>query len=142
MSAADQERALQSEPGFDRLPPQTQRQLVNRLRQIDSMPADQRQRTLDRIEALERLSPQMRQQVSASAETLRTLPPGRQRMVKKAFRDLRDDPPEQRESLMASPQFQAQFNPQERGILSNLLSVEPYEPNAGFRPEYSPPAGR
>jgi Protein of unknown function (DUF3106) len=139
MSLPEQERALQNEPGFNRLAPQTQHQLVDRLRQIDSMPAEQRERTLGRIEALERLSPQMRQQVSASAEAIRTLPAERQRMVKKAFRDLRDDPPEQRQSLMASPQFQEQFTPQERGILSNLLSVEPYEPNAGFRPEYSPP---
>ncbi len=139
MSPAEQERALQNEPGFDRLPPQTQHQLANRLRQLDNMPPAQRQLTVDRIEALERLSPEAREQVRASSEALRTLPADRQRMVKKAFRDLGSYPPDQRESFMASPQFQRQFTPQERGILSNLLSVEPYEPNAGFRPEYSPP---
>jgi hypothetical protein len=142
MSLPEQERALQSEPGFDRLPPETQRQLADRLRQLDSMPPAQRQLTVDRIEALERLSPQMREQVRASSEALRALPAGRQRMVKKAFRDLRNYPPGQRETMMASPQFQGQFTPQERGMLSNLLSVEPYEPNAGFRPEYSPPPGK
>jgi hypothetical protein len=139
LSPAEQERALQNEPGFDRLPPQTQHQLVDRLRQIDSMPPDQRQRTLDRIETVERLSPEMRQQVRASISQMGTLPADRQRMVKKAFRDLRDFPPDQRGTMMASPQFQRQFTQQERGILSGLLTATPYEPNAGFRPEYSPP---
>jgi Protein of unknown function (DUF3106) len=143
MSPAEQEKALQSEPGFDRLPPQTQQQLVNRLRQIDNMPPDQRQRTLDRIEAVEHLSPEMRQQVRASIGQMAALPPDRQRIVKKEFRNLRDYPPDQRETMMASPEFQRQFTPQERGILSGLLTVEPYEPNAGFRPEYSPaPPGK
>ena len=81
----------------------------------------------------------MREQVRASIGQMRALPVDRQRMVRKAFRDLRDYPPDQRETMMASPQFQRQFNPQERGILSGLLTAEPYEPNAGFRPEYSPP---
>jgi hypothetical protein len=29
---------------------------------------------------------------------------------------------------MNSGQFQAQFTPQERGILGNILAVEPYQP--------------
>jgi Protein of unknown function (DUF3106) len=123
-----QERALQSEPGFNRLPPETQQKLLNRLRQINRMPPNQRQRTVDHIEALERLTPQMRQQVRASFQDFHTLPEDRQRMVRKAFRDLREYPPEQRQAMMNSGQFQAQFTPQERGILGNILAVEPYHP--------------
>src|SRR5277367_2583699 len=55
LSPEEQERALQSEPGFNRLPLETQQKLINRLRQINRMPPNQRQRTMDRIEALERL---------------------------------------------------------------------------------------
>jgi hypothetical protein len=123
-----QERALQSEPGFNRLPPETQQKLINRLRQINRMPPNQRQRTMDRIEAMERLSPQMRQQVRASVQQFHSLPDDRQRLVKKAFRDLREYPPEQRQAMMNSGQFQAQFTAQERGILGNILAVEPYQP--------------
>ena len=50
-----------------------------------------------------------------------TLPEDRQRLMKKAFRDLREYPPEQRQAMMNSGQFQAQFTPQERGILGNIL---------------------
>jgi hypothetical protein len=53
-----------------------------------------------------------------------SLPEDRQRMVRKAFRDLREYPPEQRQALMNSGQFQAQFTQQERSI----LAVEPYHP--------------
>lgn len=128
LTPEQQERALQSEPGFNRLPPDTQQKLLNRLRQINRMPPNQRQRTVDHIEALERLTPQMRQQVRASFQDFHALPEDRQRMVRKAFRDLRAYPPEQRQALMNSGQFQAQFTPQERSILGNILAVEPYHP--------------
>ena len=36
--------------------------------------------------------------------------------------------PEQRHAMMNSGQFQAQFTPQERQILGNILAVEPYLP--------------
>ena len=123
-----QQRALQSEPGFKNLPPETQQRLLNRLQQLNRMPPNQRQRTTDRIEAMEHMTPQMRQQVRASFQDFRALPEDRQRMVRKAFRDLREYPPEQRQALMNSGQFQSQFTPQERNILGNILAVEPYHP--------------
>jgi chemotaxis regulatin CheY-phosphate phosphatase CheZ len=126
-----QEKALQSEPGFNRLTPETQQKLLDRLRQINHMPPNQRQRTVDRIEAMEHLTPQMRQQVRASVQQFHALPADRQRLVKKAFRDLREYPPEQRATMMNSSQFQAQFTPQERTILGNILTVEPYQPVHG-----------
>ena len=126
-----QEKALQSEPGFKSLPPETQQKLLNRLHQINQMPPNQRQRTVDRIEAMEHLSPQMRQQVRASVQQFHALPEDRQRLVKKAFRDLREYPPEQRAAMMNSGQFQSQFTPQERSILGNILAVEPYQPERG-----------
>ncbi len=128
LTPEQQERALQSEPGFNRLPPETQQKLMNRLNQINRMPPSQRQRTMEHIEAMERLSPQMRQQVRSSVQQFHALPEDRQRLVKKAFRDLRAYPPEQRQAMMSSSQFQAQFTPQERGILGNILAVEPYQP--------------
>jgi hypothetical protein len=127
LSPEQQEKALQNEPGFNRLAPETQQKLLDRLRQINRMPPNQRQRTVDRIEAMERLSPQMRQQVRASVQQFHALPEDRQRLMKKAFRDLREYPPEQRQAMMNSGQFQAQFTPQERSILGNILAVEPYQ---------------
>jgi hypothetical protein len=130
LSPQEQQRALQSEPGFNRLPPETQQRLMGRLQQLNRMPPAQRQRMTDRIEAMEKLSPQMRQQVQSSFMQFRSMPPDRQLMMKKAFRDLREFPPEQRQAMMNSGRFQAQFSPQERNVLGNMLAVEPYRPAA------------
>jgi Protein of unknown function (DUF3106) len=137
----DQERALQSEPGFSHLPPETQQRLLGRLQQLNRMPPRQRQRTIDQIEAMERLSPQMRQQVKSSVFAFRSMPPDRQRMMRKAFRDLREYPPEQRLAMMNSGQFQAEFSPHERNILGDMLSVEPYRPANGAVMPYGPQYG-
>jgi len=131
LTPEQQERALQSEPGFSRLAPEQQQRLLGRLRQLNRMPPNQRQRTVDHIEAMEHLTPQMRQQVRASFLEFHTLPDDRQLMMKKAFRDLREYPPEQRQAMMNASQFQAQFSSQERSILGNLLAVEPYHPSHG-----------
>jgi Protein of unknown function (DUF3106) len=142
LSPQQQERALQSEPGFKQLPPETQQRLLSRLQQLNRMPPAQRQRTLDRIEAMERLTPQMRQQVRTSIQEFRSLPPDRQRMVRKAFRDLREYPPEQRTAMMNSPKFAAQFSPQERSILGNFLVISPYQAVHGPRPDNGLEYGR
>ena len=63
MSFAAQERALRTEPGFNRLPPATQQRLLDRLQQLDAMPPAQRARRLQRLRTWERLSPEQRQQV-------------------------------------------------------------------------------
>ena len=47
--------------------------------------------------------------------------------LRRAFRDLRDLPPAQRQQMLNSSQSQGESSPQERGILSNLLTVEPYQ---------------
>jgi hypothetical protein len=139
LSPQEQERALQHEPGFNRLPPETQERLMGRLQQLNRMPPAQRQRMTDRIEAMERMSPQMRQQVKSSVMEFRSMPADRQLMMRKAFRDLREFPPEQRQAMMSSGRFQAQFTPQERNILGNMLAVEPYRgPGSGAGVGYAP----
>ena len=49
-------------------------------------------------------------------------------MMKEAFRNLREVPPDQRQTVLNSSRYQSAFSPEERGILSNMLRVEPYEP--------------
>lgn len=123
-----QEEMLRRDPSFNRLPQATQQRLVQQLHQVDQMPAAQRDRRLARTENLERLSPQQRAQVSESARRWNTLPADRQVMMKGAFRDLRGVPLDQRQTVLNSDRYQHAFSPEERGILSNMLSVEPYEP--------------
>jgi hypothetical protein len=124
----EQERMLRNDPSFYRLPPADQQRLIGQLHQVNQMPEEQRQRRLARAEALEHMSPQDRMNLNSSSRRLAALPPDRQTLVSHAFRDLRSVPLEQRQMVLNSARYQGVFSPEERGILSDFLSVEPYEP--------------
>lgn len=129
MPLAQQQRALENEPGFRQLPPQTQQHLRNRLTQLNDMPPEQRRRLIERNEDIERLSPPQRQQVRGAMQQLGALPMDRRRTVARAFRDLREMPPAQRQATLNSDRFRGQFSDQERGTLQQLLDVEPLLPS-------------
>jgi len=122
-----QEHMLRQEPGFNRLSPGEQQRQIQQLHQLNQMPEAQRDRRLARAENFERLSPVEQMQVRQSSRMLETLPPDRQTMVRRAFQDLRGVPIDQRATVLDSARYGASFSPQERGILSNLLRVEPYD---------------
>src|SRR5271170_6199661 len=128
MPLADQQHALENEPGFRDLPPQTQQAMRNRLTQLNNMSPEQRRRILERTEEMEHLTPPQRQQVRGALEQYRGLPEDRRRLVARAFRDLREMPQPQRQAIMNQDRFRAEFSDQERNTLSGLLAVEPYLP--------------
>lgn len=125
---ADQQRALENEPGFRDLPPQTQQRMRDRLTQLNNMTPEQRRRVIERTEAMEHLTPPQRQQVVGALRQLGSLPEDRRRLVARAFRDLREMPPQQRDAILKEDRFRSQFSEQERNTLSGLLAVEPYLP--------------
>jgi len=127
-SLQEQESLLRREPGFNRLAPQQQQRVLNRLRTLDARPQQQRERQADRVEMFERLSPEQRQDVRGAAQSMATMPPGRKAMMTRAFNDLRQIPPEQRQEILNSARFSNTFTPQERHVLGSLLSIEPYAP--------------
>ena len=102
---------------------------MRQLHDVDQMPAQQRERRLARAEAIEHMSPQNRMQLNQSSQSFAALQPDRQAMVKRAFQDLRSVPLDQRQMVLNSARYQHVFSPEERNILTNFLSVEPYEPS-------------
>lgn len=124
----DQERMLRNEPSFKRLNPAEQQRVLQQLHQVNSLSEEQRERRLARAETLERLSPQERMQINASARRFAAMPPDRQALMKSAFRDLRSVPTDQRATVLNSSRYQGVFSPDERGVLSEILKAEPYEP--------------
>jgi hypothetical protein len=119
---------LRSDPSFKRLNPADQQRVVRQLHQVNQMPEQQRQRRLARAEMIERLSPQEQLQVNLSARRLNALPADRRVVMGSAFRDLRAVPLNQRQTVLNSARYQGVFSPEERGILSDMLRIEPYEP--------------
>ena len=127
LSPQEQQRRLQQERGYSQLPPDQQRRVQDTLNRVNQMPPDQRQRTLERNENMERLPPQRQQQIRNSAARLAQMPPERQQTMKEAIRNLRNVPPGLRQSQLNSPQY-SHLSPDERGVVGDLLSVEPYHP--------------
>lgn len=123
-----QQKALESEPGFRDLPAETQQRMRDSLTKLNNMSPEQRRRVLARTEAMEHLTPQQRQQVRGALGQLGSLPMDRRRLVARAFRDLREMPEPQRQAILNSDRFRSQFSDQERGTISGLLAVEPYLP--------------
>lgn len=128
MSFAAQERALRSEPGFNRLPPARQQRLLERLQQLDAMPPMQRTRTLERLETWERLSPEQRQQVRIGIQQVHQMPFYRQEMIHRAVRDLSEFPPGQRGEILNSWEFRHRYSDYERQVLATLMLAQPYQP--------------
>ncbi|HTV06061.1 MAG TPA: DUF3106 domain-containing protein [Acidobacteriaceae bacterium] len=128
LSPDQQAEAMRREPGFQSLPQGQQQRLLNRLRNFDSRPPQVQQRMLDRVEMFERLSPERQQEVRGASAAFNRMPqPQKQRMIQ-AFQQLRHMPPAERQQMLHSAYGQ-QFTPQERTVLGNLLSVEPYQPS-------------
>jgi hypothetical protein len=119
---------LRGDPNFRRLPPAEQQRVVRQLHQVNQLSEAQRQRRLARAEMLEHLPPQEQMRINLSASRWATLPLDRQAMMKRAFQDLRAVPLEQRPTVLNSERYQGAFTPEERGILSDMLLVEPYQP--------------
>ena len=136
LSLADQQRALESEPGFKQLPPETQQRMRNRLTQLNSMSPEQRSHIIERTEMMEHLTPPQRQQVRGAMQQLGELPVDRRRLVARTFRDLREMPPAQRAAFLNSDTYRAQFSEPERNTLSGLIAIEPFLPAP--RPEELP----
>jgi hypothetical protein len=134
LSPQQQEDALRREPGFRNLPSDQQQRLVNRLHSLDQKSPEQRQRTLQRNENFERLPPERQQEVRGASQALSQMAPERQQAVRRAFQQLRQMPPQQRQ-LMLSSGYASQFSPQERTVLGNLLSIEPYQARPGAIPQ-------
>jgi hypothetical protein len=119
---------LRSDPNFRRLSPADQQRVVQQLHQVNELTEEQRQRRLARAEMIEHLPPQELKRINDSAHHWAKLPVARQALMKNAFRDLRAVPLDQRPMVLNSARYQGVFTPEERGILSDLLRVEPYQP--------------
>jgi hypothetical protein len=128
---AEQERALQNDPGFRRLPPEQQQRLRQRLQHFSSLPPQQQLRMLNRMETWEHLTPEQKQQALQTFRQMRQLPPDRQRMVRTAVRDLAAMPPDQRERVIDSGRFKGMFSDQERGIIRGAARLPLAPPENG-----------
>ena len=126
-----QEKLLESDPSFKRLPAQRQAELKERLRKFNSLTPAQRELALNRLQWMAKLTPQQRQDIRDANKTLETLPQDRRVMVHKALRHLRQMDPQERQQEFESDRFKSTFSEQEQGVLAKLAAINPPENNGG-----------
>lgn len=127
----EQEKALQNDPAFQKLPPQRQQMLRDRLHRFSNLPPEKQLQVLNRMETWEHLTPEQKEQARQIHQQMHQLPPDRQRMVRTAVRDLRAMPPEQREQVINSDRFKGMFSDQERGIMREVTRLPLAPPEEG-----------
>ncbi|MFB3815027.1 MAG: DUF3106 domain-containing protein [Terriglobales bacterium] len=118
-SLQEQEKALEQDPNFKRLPPERQQRLRERLRSFNSMPPQQRERWVERMRLWNRLNPDQRTRARDLFQRLRVLPHERRHMVNQALRDMRDMSPQERQRVLNSPAF----TDNERDIMRGLTDI-------------------
>lgn len=130
---AEQEKALASDPEFQKLPPERQQRLRERLQKFNQLPPEQQQKILDRMATWEHFTPEQRQQARALFQRMHNLPEDRRHMLVTAYRHLRDMDPEQQQRVLDSAQFKSMFSDDERDILRGFvgLGVGPGEHGPG-----------
>lgn len=134
-----QEKLLENDPNFKKLPPERQAELKERLRKFNSLTPEQRERALNRMEFMASLTQEQRQQIRQAQQTLQGLPQDRQIMVHKALRHLRQMDPPQRQQVMNEERFKSMFSEQERGIIGQLAAINPPEGEGRPNPQQAPP---
>ena len=132
MPQQQQQQQLENDPNFKTLPPAEQQRLRERLQRFNSQPPDEQQRILNRMEVREHMTAQQKQQERQLFQRYRDLPEVRRRAVHNALVELNTLPPDQRQRMLASPNYRARFNDQERDILGQALELgtQPGEMNA------------
>lgn len=124
LSPADQRKALEADPQFQKLSPDRQQQLLQRLERFNSLPPDRRHLMLQRMETWEHLSPQDREKARELFHSYRQLPSARQSQLNFALRDLRAMNPDDRQKALDSNEYRARFTDQERDLLRSLSDME------------------
>jgi len=110
----------QREQALEKLPPERQAQIRERLRQFDSLPKQEQERRLQLGQEFASLPPEKQDLVRRQIQAFNQLPDDRRALVGAAFQRLRRLPESQRQARLASPQFRSRFTPAEQRMLADL----------------------
>lgn len=131
-----QEKALESDPNFQKLPPDRQAALKERLRKFNSLPPEQRERSLQRLDFWSSLTHEQRDQIRDANQKLQALPQDRRVAVHTALRQLRQMDLARRQQVFESDRFHSSFSPQEQEILKQLSGISPpFGASSTFKPK-------
>jgi hypothetical protein len=123
LTPQQREKALESDPNFQKLPAERKQRLMDRLQKFNALPPAQQQRILNRMEIWEHMTPDQHKQARALFDRMQALPDERRSAVRDQVRSLATMTPDQRQKTMNSEQFKRNFNDDERNLMQNWLEL-------------------
>jgi hypothetical protein len=115
----------QRERAIEKLTPQQQVNARRMLENFDKQNDAQKQKQLGWANEFYSLPPDKQGLVRAQIKAMNALPPDRLREVRSAYARLSNSTPEQRAEILARPQFQKRFSPEELQMLTVLPEYWP-----------------
>lgn len=123
LTAQQKEKALESDPNFQKLPSERQEKLKLRLQQFNSLPADQQQRILQRMETWEHMTPEQHKQARMLLDRIRDYPNDRRMAIRDQIRAFSTMTPEQRQNFMNSDQYHRNYSADERELMQSWMEL-------------------
>ena len=118
----------QRERALEKLPPQRQAQIRQRLQQFDSLPKQQQERRLAQLRELASLPPETQALVRRQMQAFNQLPDDRKQVVGPEMQRLRRMSESERQARIGSEGFQNRFSPAEQQMLSDISGNMPLPP--------------
>lgn len=110
----------QRERALEKLPPQRQALIRERLEKFDSLPKAEQERRLRLAEIFANLPPDKQDLVRRQIKAFNQLPDDQRRMVGAAFQRLRRMSEGQRQARLSSEDFRNRFTPAEQQMIADL----------------------
>jgi hypothetical protein len=119
MTPEERERAL------EKLPPERQAQIRQRLERFDNLPEQERVRRLQLYDRFAGLSPEKQDLVRRQIQAFNRLPDDRRPIVRAEIQRLSRMPESERQGRIASEEFKSKFSPAEQQMLSDISGNMP-----------------
>lgn len=108
-----------------KLPPARRQQLEQRLANFSKLPPEEQTRRQNQLKKIESLPPEKQDQVRQSLGEYLNIPGPRRMVIINQMNRLNDMTDEQRNTVMAKPQFRARFSEAEIVMMNNLRGIVP-----------------
>lgn len=117
------QKALQSDPGFQKLPRERQQRLMDRLQWFNSLTPERQQRLLNRMEAWEHMPPEQRKHARNLLDRMRAMPEDRRTAMWNEVRKFSVMTPEERQRELNSDQYRRGFSDDEKNLMQQWLQL-------------------
>lgn len=136
----EQKKELEKDPRFQKLTPDQQQHILQRLDHFNSLPPARKDHVITNMERFAQMPAEQQSRAKTLFSQFRMLPLDRKRAMRQAFSRLRGMKPQERQQAIESQEFKSQYSDSERDLLRGMteLNVGPAH-DEDINPSSPPP---